>query len=280
MAAKNPSRRRRRRRRLRLDLKRSLFLLPNLITLSSVFCGLFSITESAAATQESDFVRAAMLIVFAMFFDLLDGRVARMTKTESAFGLQLDSLADVVSFGAAPALLVYQWSLSRLGLLGLGISFAFVACGAIRLARFNVLSMAESGAPTKPGKYIVGLPIPPAAGMLVALVVANQAAGSPAGGDAYVEVVASVTALLAFFMVSSIRFRSFKDLRLDLRSALLVGFTVATSVAIGVKLKPAFVLLWLLVMYVGMGIGEWLWHIPKRLRRTSREQPLHEQSGE
>src|SRR5689334_8699915 len=105
-------------RRRRIDLKKTLFILPNLITLSSIFCGFDSLRVSATATNEGDFYRAALLIVFAMFFDTLDGRVARMTKTQSAFGLQIDSLADVVSFGCAPALLVYQWTLHRLGLAG------------------------------------------------------------------------------------------------------------------------------------------------------------------
>src|SRR5262250_113878 len=141
----------------RFDLRKTLFLLPNFITLSSIFCGFYSITVSATATEDQHFYRAALLIVFAMFFDTLDGRVARMTKTQSAFGLQIDSLADVVSFGAAPAMLVYQWTLHRLELTGRVAAFTFLACGAVRLARFNVLSMGEEGKPSKPSKYIVGL---------------------------------------------------------------------------------------------------------------------------
>src|SRR5215831_11189482 len=125
----------------RFDLKRTLFLLPNLITLSSVFCGFDAIRLAGTAEGEDDLYRAALLIIFAMFFDTLDGRVARMTKTQSVFGLQIDSLADVVSFGVAPSLLVYQWALQRLGVFGIVASFLFTACGAVRLARFNVLSM-------------------------------------------------------------------------------------------------------------------------------------------
>src|SRR5512147_3026339 len=98
----------------RFDLKKTLFLLPNLITLSSIFCGFDAIRVAAAANGgEDEYYRAALLIVFAMFFDTLDGRVARMTKTQSAFGLQIDSLADVISFGVAPALMVYKWVLYR-----------------------------------------------------------------------------------------------------------------------------------------------------------------------
>src|SRR4051812_329716 len=170
----------------RFDLRKTLFLLPNLITLSSIFCGFDAIRVTAQENAtEDDFYRAALLIVFAMFFDTLDGRVARMTKTQSSFGLQIDSLADVVSFGVAPSMLVYQWTLHRLGLAGLIGSFVFTACGAVRLARFNVLSMGEAGAPTKPSKYIVGLPIPGAAGILVSIVVANHAVAGAIGGAEY-----------------------------------------------------------------------------------------------
>src|SRR3954469_6464046 len=116
------------RKKRRFELRKTLFLLPNLITLSSIFCGFESIRRSARAQTEDDFYRAALLIVFAMFFDMLDGRVARATKTQSAFGLQIDSLADVLSFGAAPAMLVYKWTLHRLdtGRVPIGLIVSFV----------------------------------------------------------------------------------------------------------------------------------------------------------
>src|SRR5262245_15522643 len=104
----------RKRSERRFDLRKTLFLLPNLITPSSIFCGFDAIRLSVSAAGEDDLYRAALLIIFAMFFDMLDGRVARMTKTQTAFGLQIDSLADIVSFGVAPSLLVYQWTLSHL----------------------------------------------------------------------------------------------------------------------------------------------------------------------
>src|SRR3982751_4606403 len=120
----------------KFDLKKTLFLLPNLITLSSIFCGFDSIPLSARAQNADDFYRASILLVFALLFDMLDGRVARLTKTQSSFGLQIDSLADLVSFGVAPALLVYKWSLVQLGTAGIVIAFAFTGAGAVRLARF------------------------------------------------------------------------------------------------------------------------------------------------
>lgn len=255
--------------RRRLDLKKTLFLLPNMITLTSIFCGFDSIRTSATAQGEGDFFRAALLIVFAMFFDTLDGRVARATKTQSAFGLQIDSLADVVSFGVAPSLLVYQWQLQRLGTPGLVIAFLFTAAGAVRLARFNVLSMGDGGKPSKPSKYIVGLPIPGAAGVLVAIVLANHSVGGLIGDPQYAVVMLVVTLALSLFMVSTIRFRSFKDLRFNALTALLILFVVLSSVFVSVKMQPAFVLLWLLGCYLFAGIAESLWQLPQQLRRAT-----------
>src|SRR5512140_1072728 len=212
--------------RKKLDLSKTLFLLPNMITLSSIFCGFDSIRVSATSTGDDDFYKASLLLIFALFFDMLDGRVARLTKTQSAFGLQIDSLADVVSFGVAPGILVYKYSLHQLGLAGLFISFMFAGAGAVRLARFNVLSMGEGGKPTKPGKYILGLPVPGAAGILIALVVANHAIAGDLGGPKYVWPMMALTLFLAFLMVSTIRFRSFKDLKLNARSVALVSFAV------------------------------------------------------
>ncbi|MCC6556488.1 MAG: CDP-diacylglycerol--serine O-phosphatidyltransferase [Polyangiaceae bacterium] len=254
------------RKRRRFELRKTLFLLPNLITLSSIFCGFDSIRLSATARNEDDFYRAALLIIFAMFFDTLDGRVARMTKTQSAFGLQIDSLADIVSFGVAPSMLVYQWTLHRFGLAGLIVSFVFTACGAVRLARFNVLSTGEDGKPQKPSKYIVGLPIPGAAGVLVAIVVANHAVAGAIGGAEYAAAILGTTIGLSFLMVSTIRFRSFKDLRLNARTVLFVAFAIGSSAVISTQMQPAFVLVWLLGFYVLLGIFETLWQLPARLR--------------
>ena len=131
-------------RGVRVNLQKSLFILPNLFTLSSVLCGFYAILICTPDATNEDFYRASLLLVFAMFFDTIDGRVARLTNTQSAIGLQLDSLADVVSFGVAPAVLVYRWSLEEIGFLGLFFAFVYIACGAIRLARFNVLATARA----------------------------------------------------------------------------------------------------------------------------------------
>lgn len=255
--------------RKKLDLRKTLFLLPNMITLSSIFCGFDSIRLSAMATSDEDYYLASLLLVYALFFDILDGRVARLTKTQSAFGLQIDSLADVVSFGVAPALLVFKWSLVQLGTLGIVVAFTFAAAGAVRLARFNVLAMGESGKPTKPGKYIVGLPVPGAAGILISLVVANHAISGNL--SRYVYALMGLTVFLAFLMVSTIRFRSFKDLRLNARTVGLVLFAVASSVVVSLKTKPAFVLVWLLGFYVVIGVVETAVSLPRDLARRRRE---------
>lgn len=257
--------------RKKLDLRKTLFLLPNMITLSSIFCGFDSIRLSASAESTEDYYLAALLIIYALFFDILDGRVARLTKTQSAFGLQIDSLADVVSFGVAPALLAYKWSLVQLGTPGIVIAFAFTGAGAVRLARFNVLSMGESGQPTKPGKYIVGLPVPGAAGVLLSLVIANHAIGGELGSAKYVYAITGLTLFLAFLMVSTVKFRSFKDLKLNGRSIALVLFALGSSAAIALKTKPAFVLVWLLGMYVVIALVETALSMPKGLKKRRQE---------
>jgi CDP-diacylglycerol--serine O-phosphatidyltransferase len=254
--------------RKKIDLRKTLFLLPNIITLSSIFCGFDSIRLSATATGDDDYYRASVLLVFALFFDMLDGRVARLTKTQSAFGLQIDSLADVISFGVAPGLLVYKWSLYQRPTAGLIAAFLFAGAGAVRLARFNVLSMGESGKPTKPGKYIVGLPVPGAAGILVSLVLANHAVTGDLSGPRYLWVMLGLTVFLSFLMVSTIRFRSFKDLRLNARSVALVFFAVGSSAIVSLQTKPAFVLVWLLSFYVVLGLAEALVSIPRRRREA------------
>jgi CDP-diacylglycerol--serine O-phosphatidyltransferase len=264
----------------KIDLRKTLFLLPNIITLSSIFCGFDSIRISGTATADDDYFRASLMLVFALFFDMLDGRVARLTKTESAFGLQIDSLADAISFGVAPALLVYKWSLWQMETAGLMVAFAFAASGAVRLARFNVLSMGVAGAPTKPGKYIVGLPVPGAAGILISLILANHAMQGQLGlsGPRYVYIIMGLTVFLSFLMVSTIRFRSFKDLKLNARTFALVAFAVGSSAIVSLKTKPAFVLVWLLSIYVVIGVVETVFNLLRRKRvaeeRRSSIPPL------
>lgn len=281
-----------------MKLQKTLFLLPNAITLASIFCGFDAIRLAADAQGDREFFRSALLVMFAALFDTLDGRVARATKTQSSFGLQIDSLADVVSFGLAPAFLAYRWSLHHLGDLGLFVAFGFAACGAIRLARFNVLSLrdaekdakgasggagASSGtnatdaALARPPKYIVGLAIPGAAGVLVGLVMANASVAGPLGERRHAWVIALVTVALSALMVSTVRFRSFKDLRLEPRTFAFLALVVASCAAISAYSKPAFVVLWLLGGYVLVGLVESALvaarKVPRAIARRRRARP-------
>ncbi len=256
---------------MKVDLRKSLFILPNLFTLSSIFCGFYAILICAGDPTADDFYRASLLIVFAMFFDAIDGRVARMTRTQSAFGVQIDSLADVASFGVAPAVLVYEWALSTLDMMGVFACFVYLATGAIRLARFNVQAMGESGAPKKPGKYIVGLPIPGAAGILVSLVVANHSMADVLPGSPLLML--GVILALSFFMVSTIKFRSFKDLKLSWRTAFFVTLALSSSAAIAVRYHVSFALVWILASYIVIGLVETVVNISRAgLRRTRRSR--------
>jgi CDP-diacylglycerol--serine O-phosphatidyltransferase len=238
---------------MQINLRKAMFVLPNLFTVSSIFLGFYSMTLADGDATPDDLYRAALAIFFAIFFDMFDGRVARMTKTQSDFGMQLDSLADVISFGAAPGLLVYKWALAPLGFLGLFLSFAFAACGALRLARFNVLAIRGDKASHR---FFVGLPIPLAAGALVSLVIAHFRQFGAATTPSIHVPAAIVVGLLSFLMVSTIRYRTFKDLHLSRRSLATFAFVLAAGVAIGIATRASFVLPVYMGAYILMGILE------------------------
>lgn len=203
-----PEERRERRRRA---MQRSKFALPSGITLLSVFCGFSSVVMSlnAASDHPEYFFRmAAFFLVLAGFFDGMDGRVARMTNTATEFGVQLDSLADVVSFGMAPAILAYRYGFFQLGIndpqiryVGWAASFFFIACGALRLARFNV----QVG--SVDGRFFVGTPIPVGAACVAAVILCWPA--SPQNAT-HAYLFAGELFLVGVLMVSTIRFPSFK----------------------------------------------------------------------
>lgn len=251
---------------MQINLRKAMFVLPNLFTVSSIFLGFYSMTLSAGEPTPEQLYRSALAVFFAIFFDMFDGRVARMTKTQSDFGMQLDSLADVISFGAAPALLVYKWALAPLGFLGFFLSFAFAACGALRLARFNVLAARGDKASHR---FFVGLPIPLAAGAIVSLVIAHfRQFGSST--DAATQVpIAAVVALLAFLMVSRIRYRTFKDVHFSPRSLAVFAFAVLAGVAVGIATRASFVLVVYMGAYIVMGLAESLF-----FRKRIATQPL------
>jgi CDP-diacylglycerol--serine O-phosphatidyltransferase len=229
-----------------------MFVLPNLFTVSSIFCGVYSITLSAGEPTGDNFYRAAVAIFFGSFFDAFDGRVARLTRTQSDFGVELDSLADVISFGVAPAILVYKWALAGMGFLGLFICAVYASCGAIRLARFNVLAHSSSGSQ----RYFVGLPIPLAAGMLVSLVIALNTQRAPIAEAVGVWPIATLVLVLAFLMVSTIRYRTFKEAGLNSKTLLAFLVVVAVGVIIALRGRPSLVLMVYFLSYVLLGIGE------------------------
>ena len=140
--------------RTAVDFRKTYYILPNLFTLSNAFSGFVSISLSASGEGGTNLYLAALAICFGFFFDTFDGRVARLTKTQTDLGRDLDSLSDLITFGAAPSLLIYKWGLSSFGRLGIFIAGLFLCAGAMRLARFNVLSRREEAqGHKKPGKY-------------------------------------------------------------------------------------------------------------------------------
>jgi len=181
----------------KVPFKKGIYILPSLFTTGNVFCGFYAFIS----VMNENFYVAAVAIVVAIIFDALDGRVARLTKTTSEFGVQYDSLADVISFGMAPALLAYAWVLKPFDRLGWLAAFLFLLCGALRLARFNVTK------PDKKGDSFIGLPIPAAAAVIASIIIAFEDLFK-AKLDPMIMV--GVVYLLAFLMVSNIKYPAFK----------------------------------------------------------------------
>ena len=260
MANESPLRRigvplRRQSDRPKRRFRRGVSLLPSLFTLANMFCGYACVVYSMRGEYET----AAPFIGIAIVLDMLDGRIARMTGTESAFGLQFDSLADVISFGMAPAILSFAWGLSSLGRLGWAAAFLFVTAAALRLARFNIQ------APSADKRYFVGMPSPAAAAVPAATVFAY-----PYG---LTDMRAAVPALAmvvvpALLMVSTIRFRSFKTLDLQTRRPYRVLFLVALLI-IAIVTHPEIVLLVMAYMYLFSAFIGLAW---SKLRRRSESE--------
>lgn len=216
-----------------------VYILPNIFTTGNMFFGFLSIVQSL----KSDFLFAAYAIVGAAVFDTLDGRVARLTNSTSRFGMEYDSLSDLISFGVAPAILLYLWALQPFERLGWLASFMFMACGALRLARFNVQ------ANNVEKKYFQGLPIPMAAGIVATSVPAATHAGIDPQKNVY---ILAMTALLGFVMVSSFRYRSFKELDLRDRKPFF-GLIIGLCVMVFIALKPEVNLFIAFITYAILG---------------------------
>ena len=230
-----------------------IYVLPNLLTTGNIFCGF----SSAISAIQGNFLVAAYYIVGAAIFDLLDGRVARITRSTSKFGQEYDSLADLMSFGMAPAILTYQWSLSGFGRIGLIVSFLYLACTALRLARFNVQIGSSSNT------HFSGLPSPMSAGIIASAVLCFHDMQWQSYANPW---LLAMTASAGLVMVSNFAYRSFKDL--DFRRRLPFHYLVIAVIAFGAIIyHPEVMLFALFITYATLGaiFGIFRWgRQPKR----------------
>jgi CDP-diacylglycerol---serine O-phosphatidyltransferase len=218
-----------RRNRNRKERHRGIYILPNLVTTASLFCGFFAVISSIGG----NFYQAALSVLIAAVLDGLDGRIARLTRTTSAFGIQYDSLSDLIAFGLAPAVLVFLWALKPFNRFGWIAAFLFLVCGALRLARFNV----QVG--TVNQNYFVGLPIPAAASIVATTILFIYQIGGT-GSTGYLVILIMIY-LLSFLMVSNVPYPSFKGLKLAERRSF--NFLVAVVlIFVLVALEPFLML--------------------------------------
>ena len=239
--------------------RKGIYLLPNLLTTGALFAGFYAII----AGMGGDFSSACAAIVVAMFFDGMDGRVARLTNTQSAFGAEFDSLSDMVAFGVAPALICFSWALSGLGKIGWTVAFVYVACAALRLARFNVQ---RAGADKR---FFVGLASPSAAGLVVFMVWAFSSYGVDVTWLMSI-MAALVTGLAGVLMVINVRYYSFKEL--DFKNPVPFFLTlVIVFVIVVVSWHPPTMLFLMAVSYALSGP---LMAIYLRRKKKSAELPV------
>ena len=219
--------------------RKGIHILPSLFTTGNVFCGFYSFI----AALNNQYYLAAWAIVLAIVFDFLDGRIARMTKTTSAFGMQYDSLADIISFGMAPAFLSYSWVLKPFGRVGWMAAFLYLLCSALRLARFNV---------TKPdiqGQYFIGLPTPAAAAVIASIIIAFE---NLFGTRVHPGIMVAVVYSLAFLMVSNIKYPAFKKFEFRKRVS-FTRFLFVIIVLYVLATIPKIALFMISLTYILMG---------------------------
>ncbi|WP_373285215.1 CDP-diacylglycerol--serine O-phosphatidyltransferase [Silvimonas iriomotensis] len=240
--------------------RQSIYLLPNLFTLAALFSGFYAIVQS----MNKMFVPAAVAIFIAMILDGLDGRVARLTRTQSAFGAEFDSLSDMVSFGVAPALVVYEWALREFGKVGWMVAFVYCAGAALRLARFN------TNIETGDKRWFQGLPSPSAAALVAGLVWISHE---------YADELSSISDALPFFallltlfagltMVSNVRFWSFKEINMR-KTVPFVALLVMVLLLMLIVAKPPLVLFCLFLAYGASGYVMALWQLLRRGKKPA-----------
>jgi len=237
---------------------RGVYLLPNLLTTGGLFAGVYSILASVRGA----YWVAAVAILVANVCDILDGRVARMTRTSTKFGTEYDSLADVIAFGVAPGILVYTWALRPWGTLGWLAASTYVACGALRLARFNVQYESSEK------RHFLGLPIPAAAEVIAALVLLYYFVGGE--GETHKRITLLLTTfVLAGLMVSNFRYFSFKESELLRRQPFWSLVAVVVTLALFIAL-PQVMLFLTFSLYAVSGPARWAYVALKRMRTTRR----------
>jgi CDP-diacylglycerol--serine O-phosphatidyltransferase len=242
-------------------VRKGVYVLPNLITTAGLFAGFYSVICSFRA----DFFTAAVAILVANVFDILDGRIARLTRTTSRFGIEYDSLSDLIAFGVAPGILVYRWALEPWGTWGWLAASLYVTCGALRLARFNVqYDNVEK-------RHFIGLPIPAAAELIASIVLVYYRFGGE--GETHKHaILLLVTYGVAGLMVSSIKYFSFKETELYRRQP----FGVLIAIIVLLKLfiaEPQIMLFATFLLFACSGPTRWLWVRGRRLRAQMHRRP-------
>jgi CDP-diacylglycerol---serine O-phosphatidyltransferase len=239
-------------------MRKGIYLLPNTLTLCSMLLGFYSILS----TLKGNYVHAAWAILFATIFDGLDGWVARLTNSTTKFGIELDSLSDLVSFGVAPAVMMYKWGLVPFGRIGWAAAFWFMACGALRLARYNVqMGSAES-------KSFTGMPIPAAATIIASLILFyNEISDMPPGKNILIP---GLTVMLAFLMVSTLKYHGAKEIDFRKRKPfwILVAFVLGLTIIV---MHPPISLFLFAMIYLLGGIIENMYLFYKRSRVKQKE---------
>lgn len=242
-----------------IRIKKGIYVLPNLFTTASLFAGFYSII---ASVQEKYFV-AAVAILVSLVFDGLDGRIARFTNTTSKFGAEYDSLADLIAFGVAPSLLAYIWAMSSNGKIGWLAGFLFIACGALRLARYNIqIGIIES-------KVFNGLPIPAAACVIATTVIFFDFIGIE--GKYHNSYLTYFVILLSLLMVSSIKYYSFKDIKLYARMPFTL-FLIVVGILLFIYYKPEIMAFVIMVGYATSGPIWWVVKFGQKITRKAKEK--------
>jgi len=240
--------------------RRGIYILPNLFTTAALFAGFYAIVQA----MNLNFEQAAVAIFVAMVLDGLDGRVARLTRTQSAFGAEYDSLSDMVSFGAAPALVVYEWALKGMGKLGWVAAFIYCAGAALRLARFNTnIDVVDK-------RYFQGLPSPAAAALIAGMVWVGMDNGF--SGEDLRWYACFLTIFAGITMVSNVMYYSGKDINLRRSVPFVVVFALALAFAL-ISSYPPGILFALFLCYAASGyvLLAWRWTRPKHASRTSAD---------